>query len=71
MYGFYALLTLVMLWNLGRDHFDVDFMTVYLLFISVIGLVSTLIYHRSKSILASVTYSTVIGPWLLAYAHHL
>ncbi len=71
MYGLYALLSLVMLWNIGRDHFGVDFGTVYGLFVTVIGLVSTIIYHRSKSILATVTYCTIMAPWLLNLAHHL
>ncbi len=71
MYGLYALLTLVMLWNIGRDHFDVDFQTVYFLFVTVIGLGSTIIYHRSNSIMASVTYSAIMAPWLLNIAHHL
>jgi len=71
MYGLYALLTLVMLWNIGREHFDVDFETVYFLMVTVIGLGSTIIYHRSNSILASVTYSAIMSPWLLTIAHHL
>jgi uncharacterized membrane protein len=60
-----------MLYNLGAEHFDVDFGTMYLLFIVVIGTVSTIIYHRSKSVLASTTYSAIIGVWLLNLAHHL
>jgi dienelactone hydrolase len=71
MMGLYALLSWVMLYNLGAEHFDVDFGTMYLLFIVVIGTVSTIIYHRSKSVLASTTYSAIIGVWLLNLAHHL
>jgi dienelactone hydrolase len=71
MFGMYALLALVMLYNVGRDHFTGDFMTVYGLFVLAIGLVVTLMYQRSKSILATVTYSTIMAPWLLNLAHHL
>lgn len=71
MMGIYALLSWVMLYNMGAEHFDVDFGTVYTLFVLVIGTVSTIIYHRSKSILASTTYSAVVGVWLLNLAHHL
>lgn len=71
MYGLYALLTLVMMWNIGSHHFDVDFRTVYFLMVTVIGLGSTIIYHRSNSIMASVTYSAIMAPWLLNIAHHL
>lgn len=71
MYGLYALLGLVMLWNLGRVHFDTDFQAVYILFVGVIGLGSTIIYHRSRSIMATVTFSTIMAPWLLNIAHHL
>ena len=71
MYGLYALLSLVFLWNIGRDHFGQDFGMVYLLFVTVIGLVSTIIFHRSNSILATVTYCTIATPWLLNLAHHL
>lgn len=71
MYGLYALLTLVMMWNIGRDHFDVDFRTTYILVVTVIGLGSTIIFHRSNSIMASVTYSAIMAPWLLNIAHHL
>ncbi len=71
MYGLYALLILVMMWNVGREHFDVDFQTVYFLMVTVIGLGSTIIYHRSNSLMASVTYSAIMAPWLLNIAHHL
>ncbi len=71
MMGIYALLSWVMLYNLGGQHFDVDFGTVYTLFVLGIGTVATIIYQRSKSILASTTYSALIGVWLLNLAHHL
>ncbi len=71
MLGLYALLSWVMLYNLGSQHFDMDFRSMYLMFVLVIGTVSTLIYHRSKSILASTTYSAIVGAWLLNLAHHL
>jgi dienelactone hydrolase/membrane protease YdiL (CAAX protease family) len=71
MFGLYALLGLVALNNLGGDHFGPDFGKVYTLFILVIGLVVTIIYHRSRSVMATVTYSTIIAPWLLSLAHHL
>jgi hypothetical protein len=71
MYGLYALLSLVMLWNLGQVHFDEDFREVYLLMVLTVGLGSTIIFQRSKSIMATVTYSTVIASWLLNLAHHL
>jgi dienelactone hydrolase len=71
MLGIYALLSWVMLYNLGGEHFADDFGTVYTLFILGIGTVSTIIYHRSKSILASTTYSAIIGVWLLNLLHHL
>ena len=71
MYGFYCLLSLVLLWNLGRDHFGSDFGLVYGLFISVIGLVTTIMYHRSNSLLATVTYSAIMVPWLLNLVYHL
>ncbi len=71
MFGLYALLSLVMLWNIGRDHFDVDFTSVYIMMVLVVGLGTTIIFQRSKSIMATVTYSAVIAPWLLNIAHHL
>ncbi len=71
MLGLYALLSWVMLYNLGNEHFDVDFGSVYTMFVLGIGTVSTIIYQRSKSLLASTTYSAVIGVWLLNLAHHL
>jgi dienelactone hydrolase len=71
MLGLYALLSWVLLYNLGSEHFDADFGTMYVLFVMVIGTVSTIIYHRSRSILASTTYSAIIGVWLLNLAHHL
>ena len=71
MFGLYALLSLVMLWNIGRDHFDVDFTGVYTLMVLVVGLGTTIIFQRSKSIMATVTYSAVVAPWLLNIAHHL
>jgi hypothetical protein len=71
MLGLYALLSWVMLYNLGNEHFDMDFGSMYTLFVLSIGTVSTIIYHRSKSILASTTYSAIIGVWLLNLAHHM
>jgi dienelactone hydrolase len=71
MFGLYALLSWVMLYNLGVEHFDVNFGQMYMMFITGIGVVSTLIYHRSKSVLASTTYSAIMAPWLLNLAHHL
>jgi dienelactone hydrolase len=71
MYGIYCLLALVLLWNLGRDHFGPDFGLVYGLFVTAIGLVATIIYHRSNSILASTTYSSIMGSWLLVLVYHL
>jgi len=71
MLGIYALLSWVMLYNLGSEHFDMDFGQMYVLFVLAIGTVSTIIYHRSKSILASTTYSAIIGVWLLNLAHHM
>lgn len=71
MFGLYVLLSWVMLWNLASDHFDVDFGRMFLLYTLGVGLVSTVIYHRSKSILASTTYSAIIASWLLNLAHHL
>jgi dienelactone hydrolase len=71
MLGLYALLSWVMLYNMGGQHFDDDFGTVYTLFVLGIGTVATIIYHRSKSLLASTTYSALIGVWLLNLAHHL
>ncbi|UCC93618.1 MAG: prolyl oligopeptidase family serine peptidase, partial [Thermoplasmata archaeon] len=71
MLGLYALLSWVMLYNLGAEHFDVDFGSMYTLFVLAIGGVSTIIYHRSRSILASTTYSAIMGVWLLNLAHHL
>jgi hypothetical protein len=60
-----------MLYNIGKEHMDMDFSTMYILFVLVIGTVSTIIFQRSKSILASTTYSAIIGVWLLNLAHHL
>jgi len=71
MLGLYALLSWVMLYNVGNAHFDKDFGSMYVLFVLAIGTVSTIIFHRSKSILASTTYSAIIGVWLLNLAHHL
>ena len=71
MYGIYCLLALVLLWNLGKDHFGPDFGMVYGLFTTAIGLVATIIYHRSNSILASTTYSAIMGSWLLVLVYHL
>jgi dienelactone hydrolase len=71
MMGLYALLSWVLLYNLASVHFDVDFGSMFILFVLVIGSVSTIIYHRSRSILASTTYSAIIGVWLLNLAHHL
>ncbi len=71
MFGLYVLLSWVMLWNLASDHFDQDFGNMFLLFILAVGFVSTVIYHRSKSILASTTYSAIVASWLLNLAHHL
>ena len=71
MLGIYALLSWVMLYNIGSEHFDVDFGTMYSLFVLGIGVVSTIIYQRSKSLLASTTYSAIMGVWLLNLAHHL
>lgn len=71
MFGLYVLLSWVMLWNLASAHFDVDFGRMFLLFTLGVGFPSTVIYHRSKSILASTTYSAIIASWLLNLAHHL
>jgi dienelactone hydrolase len=71
MLGLYSMLSWVMLYNVGNVHFDMDFGRMYLLFVLSIGTVSTIIYHRSKSILASTTYSAIMGVWLLNLAHHL
>lgn len=71
MLGLYAMLSWVMLYNVAKEHMDADFGTMYLLFILAIGTVSTIIFNRSKSILASTTYSAIIGVWLLNIAHHL
>jgi membrane protease YdiL (CAAX protease family) len=71
MFGMYALLALVMLYNVGRDHFGADFGTAYALFVLVIGFVVTIMYQRSRSLLATVTYSTIMAPWLMNLVHHL
>lgn len=70
MYGLYALLALAMLSGIGKSHFGPDFGIVYGGLVTVVGFVATVIYHRSKSILASVTYSLIIAPWLLNLMYH-
>lgn len=65
MYGLYAALMLMMFSAMGKTLLGPDYLRVYLVLVTAIGFVSTVIYHRSKSILASVTYSAVIAPWLL------
>jgi membrane protease YdiL (CAAX protease family) len=70
MYGLYCALMLVMLGPIGRDVWGPDFMRVYGVVVLGIGLVATVIYHRSRSILASVTYSTIMAPWLLNLLYH-
>jgi dienelactone hydrolase len=70
MLGLYALLSWVMLYNIGAEHFDDDFGTVFTLFVLSIGTVSTIIYHRSKSLMASTTYSAIMAVWLLNLAHN-
>jgi dienelactone hydrolase len=70
MYGIYALLMLVMFTAIGAENFGPDFWLIYGALVSVIGLVSTILYHRSKSILASLTYSVIVAPWLLNLVYH-
>ena len=70
MYGLYCAMMLVMLGPIGRDVWGPDFFKVYGILVLAIGLVATVIYHRSKSILASVVYSTIMAPWLLNLLYH-
>jgi len=70
MYGLYCALMLVFLSPIGREVWGPDFMEVYGVLVLGIGLVATVIYHRSRSILASVTYSTIMAPWLLNLLYH-
>ena len=65
MYGLYAALMFMMFSAVGKTYMGPDFMRAYLVLVTAVGFVSTVIYHRSRSILASVTYSAVIAPWLL------
>lgn len=65
MYGLYAALMFMMFSAVGKTYMGPDFMRAYLVLVTAVGFVSTVIYHRSKSILASVTYSAVVAPWLL------
>ncbi len=70
MYALYCALMLIMLGSVGKAVWGPDFMKVYGTLVLAIGLVATIIYHRSRSILASVTYSTIMAPWLLNLLYH-
>jgi dienelactone hydrolase len=70
MYGLYCALMLISFGTIGKELWGKDFWLVYGMLVSVVGLVATIIYHRSKSILASVVYSSIITPWLLNVLYH-
>ncbi len=70
MYGLYCALMLISFGTIGKELWGDDFWLVYGMLVSVVGLVATIIYHRSKSILASVVYSSIITPWLLNVLYH-
>ena len=65
MYGLYAALMFMMFSAVGKTYMGPDFLRAYLVLVTAVGFVSSVIYHRSRSILASVTYCAVVAPWLL------